>query len=321
MKAPRLNKGDKIALISPSSPVADKIPMVKAAIQNFEEQTGLRIVLGKHALGQHHYASGTRQQRLDDFHWAIKDKDIKGIVFTIGGSVAIDLIDGLDYDLIKQNPKIIAGISDSTTLLTPITDRTGLITFHGIEFLQYAEYDMQYQVETLQRAWFDGSLGQYSQNDGWKDLKGHKSSYTGWESFQKGSAVGEIVGGNSTCFQYFLNTDYQPDMAGKILVLEGYMKPKREIHRLLMQYKIRRAFDEISGLIIGYWNGSEETDEEGNDRPLKDLVIETVGRPDLPILHVGEIGHQVSNLILPIGAKARIDADKLEFEILESTTD
>ncbi len=321
MKAPRLNPGDKVAIISPSNPVAHRKDEVAKAVSNFEELTGLKVVYAPNALNRHFYSGGTKEERLDDFHWALKDKDIKAILFTVGGSVAIDLTDELDYDLIRDNPKIIAGISDATTLLTPITNKTGLITFHGIEFLQYAEFDMSYQVNSIKEAWFDGKIGSYSQNENWKDLGDLNTSYNGWQMFQPGVAEGELIGGNSSCFSYYLNTSYQPDMKNKILVLEGYMKPKKEIHRILMQYQLRGAFDEISGLIIGYWTGSEDPDGIGNDRPLIDIVKETVNRPDLPILQVGEIGHRVSNLILPIGAKARIDADNLKFEILEKVTD
>lgn len=320
MKPPKLQKGDKVALISPSNPVKDRLDVVKQAIKNFENATGLEVVVGKNALGQYYYSSGTKQQRLDDFHKAIANPQIKAVLFTVGGHVAIDMVEDIDYELIDNNPKIISGISDGTTLLTPITKNTGLITFLGLEFLQYAAFDMAYQVESIEHAWFNGALGKIRPNSDWKDLKGFYNEYSGWQAIQKGTAEGIITGGNATCFGYFLNTKWQPDLKDKILVLEGYKKSKREIHRILKEYKIRGAFDDISGLILGYFVGADDKDVVGSDRPLSELVTETVDRPDLPIMQIGEIGHHVANIMLPIGAKARLDATNKSFEITEDTT-
>ncbi|MEK9196264.1 MAG: LD-carboxypeptidase [Patescibacteria group bacterium] len=321
MKPKRLKKGDKVALISPSNPVKDRLEVVDLAIKNFEQQTGLEVVVGKNALGKYYYSSGTKQERLDDFHEAIANPEIKAVLFTVGGSVAIDMVEEIDYELVANNPKIISGISDGTTLLTPITKNTGLITFLGLEFLQYAEFDMDYQVESIRKAWFDGNMGKIKPNPNWKDFKGFHNEYNGWQTIQEGNAEGVITGGNATCFGYFLNTPFQPDLKDKILVLEGYKHPKREIHRILKEHKLRGAFDSIAGLILGYWVGADEQEVVGHERPFKELVVETIDRPELPILQVGEIGHHVANIMLPIGAKARFSADDKEFEILESITE
>ncbi|HEY4963200.1 MAG TPA: LD-carboxypeptidase [Candidatus Saccharimonadales bacterium] len=320
MKPMRLKKGDKVALISPSNPVNDRIDVTERAIKNFEGHTGLEVVVGKHALGKHYYGSGTKQERLDDFHEAIANSEIKAVLFSVGGSVAIDLVEEIDYELVRNNPKIISGISDGTTLLTPITKKTGLITFLGLEFLQYADFDMKYQVDSIQKAWFEGNMGEILPNPDWVDFKGAYNEYKGWQTIQEGSAEGIITGGNATCFGYFLNTSLQPDLKAKILVLEGYMQPKREIHRVLKEYKLRGAFDDIAGLVLGYWVGADDQQIIGHERPFNELVIETVGRPDLPILQIGEAGHHVANIMLPIGANARFSASDKTFEILESVT-
>lgn len=321
MKPPKLKKGDKVALISPSNPVNNRLDIVEAAIKNFEQQTGLQVVTGRHALGKHYYSSGTKQERLDDFHEAIANPEIKAVLFSVGGSVAIDMVEEIDYELVAKNPKIISGISDGTTLLTPITNKTGLITFLGLEFLQYAEFDMDYQIDSLNKAWFDGIMGSIKPNDNWKDFKGFYNEYSGWQAIQKGAAEGIITGGNATCFGYFLNTDWQPDLTDKILVLEGYKQPKREIHRVLKEYKLRGAFDNISGLILGYWVGADDQGVVGHERPFNELVIEAVDRPDLPILQIGEVGHHIANIVLPIGARARFSANNKEFEIIDSVTE
>lgn len=320
MKPSKLKKGDKVALISPSNPIKDRTELAMRAVKNFEQYTGLEVIVSKNALGKSYYSSGTKQERLDDFHEAIANPEIKAVLFSVGGSVAIDMVDEINYELIARNPKIIAGISDGTTLLTPINQKTGLITFLGLEFLQYADFDMKYQVENIEKTWFSGEVDEITPNTNWKDLKGFYNEYSGWQTIQKGKASGIITGGNDTCFKYFLNTSFQPNLKGKILVLEGYKRPKREIHRVLKEYKLRGAFDDISGLLLGYYVGADDQSVVGHERPFNELVIETVDRPDLPILQIGEIGHHVENIMLPIGAQAEFNANTKEFKIIGKVT-
>lgn len=132
IRPPKLHKGDRVGIISPSQSLFGRKEKFEKAVQVFAEQLGVEVVVAPHALGQYYYSSGTTEERLSDFHLMLKDPSIKAIIFSVGGNTAIDLLEGLDYELIKQNPKIIAGISDATTLLNPIFLKTGLITFLGL---------------------------------------------------------------------------------------------------------------------------------------------------------------------------------------------
>lgn len=321
MKAPKLHQGDQIAIISPSNPVANRKDEVAKARANFEKATGLKTVLSPNALGQHFYSSGTAEERTNDFHWALSNPDFKAIIFMVGGNTAIDLVEGLNYDLIKQNPKIISGISDATTLLDAITAKTGLITFLGLEFLDYATEPMKYETEAIKKAWFDGDIDDIKPNTNWRDFDALPTTYKGWETIREGKSEGVIAGGNFTCFSQLFGTDYYQDPAGSLLTIETYKLSKREVHRMLMQLRLRGVFDKISGLIIGYCLGSDDIETVGNDRSLKDVVLETTEDYDFPILWIGEVGHNVENIMLPIGAKASLDSTKKTFTILETVTE
>lgn len=308
MKPPKLALGDTVAIISPSNDISDREDLLKKACSNFEKSTGLKTILAPNVLAKHYYSAGTAQQRIDDFHWALKNPDVKGIVFSCGGDTAIDLVDKLDYDLIKQNPKIISGISDATTLLNPINAKTGLITFLGLEFLDFADQPMTYEVAAIKKAWFGEEIGAIEPNPNWQDFDNLPTSYKGWQTIREGQAEGRIVGGNGTCFAQLYNTQYCPDMTGCILVLEYYMLHKKSIHRMLAQLRLWGALDKSKGLIIGYCLGSDEPDKTGNERSLKDLVLEVTDGYDFPIMWVGEIGHNIDNIIVPIGATLSMDA-------------
>ncbi len=323
MKPPKLRPGDLVAIISPSQPPAAKYnqEQVKKACSNFEQATGLKTILAPNALAEHYYSAGTVQQRLDDFHWALKNPDVKGIVFSVGGFTCIELVDKLDYDLIKQHPKIIAGISDATTLLNPILAKTGLITFLGIELTDFGLEPMTYEAKSLKRAWFEGGIGAIQANPNWRDFDDLPTAYSGWETIRPGVAEGVIVGGNSVGFDQLYRTEYAPDVTGNILVLEFYKCGKQEIHGVLARFKLWGVLDKVSGLVVGYCLGSDQPGVKGNERTMKDLVLEVTSDYNFPVMQIGEIGHNVENIMLPIGARARLDATAKTFEILESVTE
>lgn len=323
MKAPKLHPGDLIAIISPSQPPTTKQGHgdFKKACRNFEQATGLKTILAPNALAEHYYSAGTAQQRLDDFHWALKNPDVKGIMFSVGGNTAIELVDKLDYELVRKNPKVIAGISDATTLLNPILAKTGLITFLGPEFTDFAEEAMAYEVESMKRAWFDGTPGDIQPNPNWRNFDDAPTTYSGWRVIRKGQAEGMIIGGNYNSFAQVYPTEYVPEIQGSILVLEAYGFSKRDIHGALARLRLWGALDKISGLIIGYFTGSDKPGVKGNERDMAELVLEATDGYDFPIMQIGEIGHNVENIMLPIGARAKLDATNKTFAILESTTE
>ncbi len=301
--------------------MAHKRDVFEKAVVNFEKATGLKVVVAPNTLNTSYYSAGTPEERLTDFHGLVADPDIKAILFSGGGDTASDLLPGLDFDLIAKNPKIIAGISDATTLLSPITAKTGLVTFLGFEWLDFGLYDMPYHLDSIKRAWFDGTVGAIEANPNWRDLKGTFTSYSSWQTIRPGVAEGPLVGGNSESFIQLLATPYELSLPNQILFVETYKQPKKRIHKTLMQLKLHGLFDKISGLIMGYCVESDNPDVRGNEQPLKELVLEIVAEYDFPVMQIGEIGHFVENALQPYGARARIDTEKLEFEILETVTE
>jgi len=318
IKPQKLTAGDTVAIISPSNIISHRKDEVEKACRNFEELTGLKTVLAPNALASHYYTAGTKQQRLDDFHWALNNPEVKAIIFSVGGNTAIELLKDLDYELIRSTKKIIAGISDATTLLDAITAKTGLITFLGIEFLDFAKQDMSYEVESIKKSWLDGDVGKIEQNKNWKDFKDLPTQYAGWETIRAGVASGKVAGGNFSSISQLRGTEYSQDFRGNILFIEGYMKAKKEIHQTLEQLKLWGVLEEISALVIGYYTGSDEPNRIGNDRTIKDIILETTEGFNFPVMKIGEVGHHVENLMLPIGATVSIDASSLLITVTET---
>jgi muramoyltetrapeptide carboxypeptidase len=240
---------------------------------------------------------------------------------SIGGSTANNLLDGLNFELIKRNPKIFCGISDGTTLLDSIFSKTGLIAYHGPDLIFTFGLPMSAIIkENLIRTLFKGNVGKLRPNPKWKGLDelNKNEKYRGWQCVRKGKANGKLIGGNITCLTNLDNTNFRPDYKNKILFLEAYALGIEDLDMLFTHFRQTKVFGEISGLILGHFYGSHLADKK-QERKVSDVILETTKNYSFPILEIGELGHNVENYILPIGCKATINADKKYFSIDEKT--
>lgn len=321
IKPKRLQKGDAVAIISPSGFVSDELKSQFDGGVKFLKNLGLKVKVGKNALKKYYYSGGTAEERLSDIHEAFSDKNIKAVIMSIGGKSANQLLDGLDFDLIKKNPKIFSGISDGTTLLDPIFSKTGLITYHGPDLIFTFGLSMSPIIkENLFKTWFKGKVGQLHPNPNWKGLDklNKNEKYRGWQCVRKGRASGRLIGGNVNCLIGLDSTEFRPNYDSSILFFEAYSPNVSELDRLFTHFRQANAFNKINGLILGHFYGAHMEDKK-QDRKVRDVILEITKDYSFPILEVGEIGHNVENYIMPIGCRATIDADKKYFSIDETT--
>lgn len=321
IKPKKLQKGDHVAIVSPSNAVSREL---KGQFNNgvkFLESLGLKVKIGKNALGRYYYSSGTVEERLSDIHEAFADKSVKAVIMSIGGNTASALLDGLDFELIRKNPKIFSGISDGTTLLDPVYSKTGLMTYHGPDLIFGFGLPMSRTIkENLFKTWFEGNVGELHPNPDWKGLDelNRNIEYKGWNCVRKGKARGRLIGGNTTCLINLDNTDFKPDYKNSILFLESFLPKAKELDRVFTHFRQTKVFNEINGLILGHFYGSHMEDKK-QDREVKDIMLEVTKNYSFPILEVGEIGHNVENYIMPIGCEVTIDAERKYFSIDEKT--
>jgi muramoyltetrapeptide carboxypeptidase len=321
IKPKRLQKGDTLAIVSPSGAVPKELRGQFNNGVKFLESLGLKVKIGKNALGRYFYSSGTVEERLSDIHEAFADKTVKAVIMSIGGNTANNLLDGLDFDLIKNNPKIFSGISDGTTLLEPIFSKTGLITYHGPDLIFGFGLPMLPIIrENLTKTLFEGKVGELQPNPNWKGLDklNKDKKYKGWQCVRKGKASGRLIGGNINCLIGLDNTEFRPDYKSTILFLEAYAATMEDLDQAFTHLRQTKVFDEINGLILGHFYGSHMADKK-QDREVKDVILEVTKNYSFSILEIGEIGHNVENYIMPIGCKATIDAERKYFSIDEET--
>src|SRR5471030_395535 len=203
-----LKKGDKIGLIGTSSQTSEERiePSIKAM-----EDLGFEVILGDSCRGYHGFLSGSDELRARDINKMFADKSIKGIFVIRGGYGANRLLDMLDYDMIKKNPKVFAGYSDVTALHNVFNERCKLITFHtpmvSTEFYKGVDdYTMDYFKKNI---FTNEPLGILKNPEG-QEIK----------TLVSGNAKGKLVGGNLSLVVSSMGTPYEIDTKGKILFLE-----------------------------------------------------------------------------------------------------
>lgn len=318
IKPKKIQKGDTVGVISPSEPITKDLRKQFNDGVLALQKMGLKVKLGKHVFDQYYYNAGTRENRIKDFNNIWKDPEVKMILMSQGGETANHLLDGIDYEMIGNNPKIFAGISDGTTLLNAIFAKTGLVTYHGPDLVwtfgrKITKSFRKNFIKTL----FNGEVGQITPNLNWEHQENPKLKNKNWKCLRNGKVEGILIGGHLGCLSTTMLANYGPNFKDKILFLEG-TDDVAHLDRQLTALKLSGAFNKIKGLIIGWFEWSDLKDKNKN-REVSDVILEVTKNYSFPILEIGELGHNVENYIMPIGCKVTIDAEKKYFSIDEET--
>jgi muramoyltetrapeptide carboxypeptidase LdcA involved in peptidoglycan recycling len=340
IKPKRLQKGDTVAIVSLSSGSAGEDLFrhrYEQGKKRLEEVFGLKVKTMPNALKGCDYISKHPEARAKDFMDALKDKNVKGIICNIGGDDTIRLLPYIDFNVIKNNPKIFMGYSDSTVNHFMMY-KAGVTSYYGPAVMcEFAEnYEMhEYTKKYIKEVLFDNKENiTITSSPEWtsefldwchaeydsQKRKMVKDSH-GYEIIQgKGTFEGELLGGCFDVFPMMIGTDIWPkkeEWKNKILFLET---SEDEMPPSYLKYYLRNliaqgVINEINGIIIG--KPQNETYYEEYKEIYKKLISEEANRPDLPILYNINIGHTAPMCILPLGQKVRVDLDNKKIIFLE----
>ena len=195
----------------------------------------------------------------------------------------------LDYDVIKDNPKIFIGFSDITILLSVLFKRCNLVTFHGPVVTSLADASEETKLSLFRNVTSDSSL----------EIK-----LAGGMTIKPGVAVGEVCGGNLTMLCHLVGTPFAPDFENKILLLEDRGEAPYRIDRMLVHMELAGCFKGLSGIILGAF------EECGPIEDVHKIIGELFEKYPLPILAGLDAGHGSHNLTIPLGIAATLDADR-----------
>lgn len=340
IKPKKLTKGDTVAIVSLSSGSAGDKTFKHRYIQGkkrLEEEFGLKVVAMPNALKGSKYLSKHPEARAKDFMDALKDKNIKGIICNIGGNDTIRLLPHIDFDVIKKNPKVFMGYSD-TTVNHFMMYKAGITSYYGPSVMcQFAEnyemhdYTKKYINEVLflnkESVTITSSLEWTSEFLDWSNEKYDSQKRKmnidehGYEIIQGTSNFdGELLGGCLDVFPMFIGTSIWPskkEWQNKILFLET---SEDEVSPDYVEYYLRNLIaqgiiDEINGIIIGKPHNEKYYKEY--KKIYKKMIGEEAGRPELPILYNVNIGHTDPMCILPLGQKIKVDLEQRKIIFVE----
>jgi muramoyltetrapeptide carboxypeptidase len=308
-----LRDGDTIGLITPSSYVSD--PDRLALAERTARYFGLRPKFGKNVRRREGYLGGTVEERLEDLHDMFRDPEVKAVFAIRGGYGAAQLLDRIDYELIRSHPKIFLGYSDITALHLAIQKRAGLVTFHGpIVLSRFTSYTQTY----FRRALFETEpLGRVTNPPDSDPLRPAHVIRT----VRPGRARGPLIGGNLSLISTTMGTPYEIETRGKILFIEDVEEQPYSIDRMLTQLRLSGKLAEAAGIIFGECKDCRPRDFQPSYEStlsVGEVVDEILGKLSTPVLSGLTVGHTDDQLTLPLGVMAELDAGKGELVIEEA---
>lgn len=310
-KPKKLSPGSKVSIVAPGSAVTDPDSILYAA--NALKHFGLQYELSPHILKGSGYKTRTVTERVSDLHHAFSS-DSDAILCIRGGYGSGQLLDDIDYDLIKKNPKIIAGFSDITTLLIAINKICGLITFHTPVLMSaFSDYTAKIFKNML---FGENSYPKSFGNP--ETISGIRAKYPTRE-INPGSANGKLIGGNLSLICSLMGTPYEIVTEGKILFLEDVGEQPYRIDRMLTQLKQSGKLATAAGIIFGDCNDCTATYSRDTwDASLGEVLDGIFKDIDVPVFSGLMIGHSVDQISLPLGIEAEMNTAKGEISLLES---
>lgn len=288
-----IKPGDIIGVIAPSNIILEKDEEYIEKSTKLFTDLGYKVKFGKYVRTNTLGYGATAKQRAEDINNMFKDPEIKAIICVKGGEDSNSTFDYIDYELIKNNPKIICGFSDITSITNAIYSKTGLITFNGATFKSLTSWETGYAFNELMKRFQDNSLELGVEDDEYRII-------------QEGIAEGELVGGNLSLTKRLVCGKYSLDFTDKILFIEelGFESDPNLVNNDLYYMKQNGVFDKIKGIWVGNY-------EHESGIELEKILLDVLdGEYNFPIIKSNNFGHCERKTVIPIGTKAGIDTTK-----------
>lgn len=288
-----IKKGDTIGVIAPSNVILEKDEEYIEKSKQLFEDLGYKVKFGKYVRENTLEYGATGKQKAEDINEMFNDKEVKAIFCVKGGEDSNSTFEYIDYEMIKNNPKIICGFSDNTSITNMIHEKTGLVTFNGPTFKSLTSWETDYSFKEMIKRFQDKSLELGVEEDKYKTL-------------QEGIVEGELIGGNLCLTTAMVAGKYFLDFTDKILFVEelGFESAPNFVNHYFYHMKQNGVFDKIKGIWIGNY-------EHESGIQIEKILLDVLdGEYNFPIIKSNNFGHCDKKTVIPIGIKARIDTSK-----------
>ena len=291
LRPPALHPGDLVMLVSPSGPTRPE--RVARGIELLTHW-GLRVETAPNVYARHGYLAGTDPQRLADLNWALRSASVRGVLTTRGGYGVQRIVDDLDFDAVRDDPKVVVGFSDITALQLALWRGARLATVHGPGAAWLDERTGPESAEALRRALMTAEPVMVAARDDEETAPVRLA----------GTAFGPLLGGNLCLLAASVGTPDRPDLRGAVLLLEEVAEPPYKVDRMLVHLRRSGCLDGVAGVAVGQF--TECADEWTTT--IVDVLREHLGALGVPVLGGLPIGHGRDQLTVPIGVPATLDA-------------
>lgn len=312
-----LKENDTVAVFAPSR----SMKIISEDCQNIAKERlhelGLDVVYAKNVYdSREYYDCGTIEHRVEDLHNIFLDDKIRGALTVIGGFNVNQILPYIDYDLIKNNPKVLCGFSDITALLNAIYAKTGMTTFYGPHFSSFGmKLGCEYTIEHFKDMIFKDDVIKLESSKEFSDdlwfIDQNKRNFIkneGMFTINNGTAEGTLVGGNLSTLNLLQGTEFMPSLKDKILFIEDDDSTGseffREFDRNLVSLMQLHDFKSIKGIIVGRAQKKVEM-----DRNKWRAIFDKHDLKQMPIIADVDFGHTTPIATIPIGGYCKIDAN------------
>ena len=298
--APKLNQGDEIRVIAPSCSLSYVWEEKSEKALCYLEQQGFHVSFSKHSREIDDWNSSSVRSRVEDIHEAFLET-------AIGGFNVNQILEHIDYEIIRQHPKILCGYSDITALLNAVYAKTGLITYHGAHF---STFGFEIEPAYTQKAFFDCVM-----NEGYLTLKPSQTAKE-YTVIQQGVCAGTIIGGNLCTLNLLQGTQFMPQADDIVLFVEDdnimgdyfIYEFDRNFQSLLQAY----GTEKVKGVVFGRFDDSCRMSADVVKRIIADKLPKNI-----PVMFGVDFGHVFPMITFPIGGRVKMEATadpKIEIE-------
>lgn len=287
--------GDRVALTAPASPVSpDTLDIAVHSLRSI----GLDPVIMPSCRKNRGYLSGSDEQRAEDINTAFSSDEIRGIFCLRGGYGSMRILDMLDYEMIRDHPKVFAGYSDITAMHAALNEKCRFVTFHApMPSADYETFD-SFTLRSLKNHIFRTPVC----------TPLHNPAGTPVRILNHGKACGQITGGNLSMTAALLGTAFSPDTRGKLIFLEDVGEPLYKLDRMLTSLALAGKFDDCSGIVLGSFENCPPGHEGAHGRSvLEELFRDILCRYDIPVISDLRFGHTYPQVTFASGACAVLD--------------
>ena len=301
-----LRRGDTIGLVGISGALQEpevRYPRMMEAI----EAMGYRAIVADSCRERFGYLAGTDERRADGLNRMFADDRVDAVICMRGGYGVTRMLDRVDFDVIRANPKILLGYSDITALHNAIQRKVGMVTFHGpMPATCWTRFDDFTRESMLRALTSTKPLGKIENPEG-----------VAPRCVVPGRCRGRLAGGNLSLIAATCGTPYQLNARGRVLVLEDIDEYVYRLDSMLTQLRLAGMFDQCAGVVLGGFTNCRQRHPE-TDFTIDEIVRDIVAPAGKPVLANMSIGHMDTKITLPLGVRCELDAGAGTLTIVES---